>query len=68
MVNTGLLRSPWSVAEALSIGTILVELFTILAAHTRTIRKDGTARTPEERMGRGLHSFLLHLMLGEVPV
>ena len=29
---------------------------------------DRTACTLEERSGRGLHSFLLHLALGEVPV
>ena len=39
-----------------------------LAAHSWTVRKDGTARTPEERTGQGLHFFLSHLALGEVPV
>ena len=29
---------------------------------------DRTPRTPEERSSRGLHSFLAHLELGEVPV
>ena len=29
---------------------------------------DETARTPEECSGWGLHSFLEHLTLGEVPV
>ena len=29
---------------------------------------DETARTPEECLGWGLHSFLEHLTLGEVPV
>ena len=68
MVNPGLPRSPRSVAEALGTGTIPAELAAILAEHSRTVRKDGTERTPEERTGRGLHSFLSHLALGEVPV
>ena len=49
-------------------GTIPAELDAILAAHSRTVRMDGMARTLEERSVRGLHSFLAHLVLGEVPV
>ena len=40
----------------------------IFAAHSGTIRMDGTAHTPEEQSGRGLHSLLAHLALGEVRV
>ena len=29
---------------------------------------DGTPRTPEEQLGRGINSFLAHLALGEVLV
>ena len=68
MVDSGLPRSPRSVVEALGTGTIPADLAAILAAHSRTVRKDGSDRTPEERMGRGLHSFLSHLVLGEVMV
>ena len=67
MVDTGLPRSPRSVEEELGTGTIPAELVAILAAHSQTVRKDRTARTPEERTGRGLHSFLFYLVLGEVP-
>ena len=67
MVDLGLLRSPRSVAEALWTGTIPAELAAILAAHSWTVRKDGTARTPEECTGRGMHFFLSHIALGEVP-
>ena len=68
MVDLGLLRSPRSVAEVLWTGTIPAELAAILAAHSWTVRKDGTARTPEECTGRGMHFFLSHIALGEVPV
>ena len=68
MVDPGLRRTPWLVVEALGTRTILAEFAAILAAHSWTVPMDGTACTPEERMGQGLHSFLLHLMLGEVPV
>ena len=68
MFGMGLPRSPWSVAEVLRTGTIPAELAAILAAHSLTVRKDGSARTLEECTGRGLHSFLSHIALGEVPV
>ena len=68
MVELGLSRSPWSVVKVLGTGSILAELAAILAKHSWTVRKDGTARTPEERTGQGQHAFLLHLALGEVPV
>ena len=68
MVDPGLRRSPRSVVEVLGTGSIPAELVAILAEHYQTIRKDGTARTPEERTGQGLHSFLSNLALGEVPV
>ena len=68
MVNQGPPQTPHSVAEALGTGAIPADLAAILAAHSRTVREDGTARTPEERSGRGIHSFLAHLALGEVPV
>ena len=67
MVNTGLPRSPRLVLETLGTGTIPADLAVILVAHSQTVSKDGTACTPEECMGRGLHSFLSHLALGEVP-
>ena len=67
MVNLGLSRSPWSVAEVLKPRSIPAELAAILAEHSQTICKDGTERNPEERMGRGLNAFLSHLALGEVP-
>ena len=68
MADTRLTRSPRSVAEVLGTGSILDELASILAEHSRTVRKDGSARTPEERTGQVLHVFLSHLVLGEVPV
>ena len=64
MVDPVLPRSPRLVAETLGTGTIPVELATIIAVHSQTVRKDGLARTLEERMGRGFHSFLSHLALG----
>ena len=67
MVNPGLSWSPQSVVEALGTRTIPAVLAAILAAHSRTFRKDGLARTPKERTGGGVHSFLSHLALGEVP-
>ena len=68
MVNPGLLQSPWSVAAVFGTGSIPSELEAILAEHSWTVRKDWTARTPKESTGQGLHAFLLHLELGEVPV
>ena len=72
MVDPGLPWSPRSVAVAVAValgtGTIPAELATILTAHSWTICKDGLARTPEQRTGRGLHSFLSHIELEEVPV
>ena len=68
MVDPGLPRSSRLVAEALGTGTISAELTAIPADHSWTIRKDGSAHTPEERTSGGLHSFLSHLALGEVPV
>ena len=65
MVYLGRPQTPQSVAEALGTGAIPAA---ILVAHSHTIRMEGTARTPEERSGRGLHSFLAHIVLGEVPV
>ena len=68
MIDLGLSRSPRSVAEALGTGTIPAELAAILAAHSRTVRKDSSAGTPEEHTGQGLHSFLSHLTLWKVLV
>ena len=68
MVDPGHPRSPRLVAEVLGTGSILAELAAILAEHSRTVCKDGSVHTPEERTGRGLHAFLSHLALGEVPV
>ena len=48
-------------AEALGTGAIPSELAAIIAAHSRTVREDGTARTPEVRSGRVIHSFLAKL-------
>ena len=56
------------VAEVFGTGSIPAELAAILADHSRTVHKDWTARTLEERTCRGLHAFLLHLVLGKVPV
>ena len=67
MVDPAPLWTPQLVAEALGTRYIPAELVAILAAHSRTVCKDRTARTPEERTGRGLHSFLFYLVLGEVP-
>ena len=68
MADSRLTRSPRSVAEVLGTGSIPAELAEILAEHCRTVRKDGSARTLEERKGRVLHAFLSHRALGEVPV
>ena len=68
MADSRLTRLPRSVAEVLGTGSIPAELAAILAEHSWTVPKDGSARTPEERTGRLLHAFLLHLALGEVPV
>ena len=45
-------------------GSILAKLAAILTEHSRTVRKDGTARTLEERTARRMHAFLSHLALG----
>ena len=58
MVNPGLPQSPRLVAEALGTGSIPANMAAILTEHSRTVRKDGTAHTPEERTVRGLHAFL----------
>ena len=68
MADTRLTWLPQSVAEVLGSGSIPADLAAILAEHSRTVRKDGLARTPEERTGRGLLAFLTLLALGEVPV
>ena len=68
MVFLGLPRSPRSVAEVLGTGSIPADLAAILVEHSQTVRKDGSARTPEERKCRGLPAFLSHLALGEVSV
>ena len=68
MVDLGLSRSPQPLAEALGTGTIPAEVAVILAAQSRTVCKDGSDCTPEERTGQGLHSFLSHLVLVEVLV
>ena len=60
MVYLGLQRTPQSAAEALGTGAVPADLAAILVLYSRT------ARMPEERSGRGLHSFLVHLALGEV--
>ena len=62
MVYLGLQRTPQSAAEALGTGAVPADLAAILVLYSRT------ARMPEERSGRGLHSFLVHLALGEFPV
>ena len=67
-VNPGLPQLPRSVAEVLGTGSIPAELAAILVEHSWTVRKDGRARTLEERTGRVLHAFLSHLALGEVPI
>ena len=64
MVDLGLPRLQRSVAEVLVTGSIPAELAAILAEHFRTVRKDGTARTPEEHTGWGLHAFLSHHRVG----
>ena len=68
MADSRLTRSPRSVAELLGTGSIPAELAAILAEHSRTVRKDGSARTLEERTGLGLHDFLSLLAVREVPV
>ena len=68
MANTRLTRSPQSVAEVLGAESIPAKLAAILAEHSRTVCKEGSACTPEERTGRGLHAFLSLLALGEVPI
>ena len=68
MVDPGLPHLPLLVAEVLGTRSILAELAAILAEHSRNLRKDGTARTTEERTGRGLHAFFSHLALREVTV
>ena len=64
MVDQG---PPWSlrsVSGDLGTGAILAKLAAILAAHSRTVCKDGTTCTPEERSGRVIHSFLPQLAMG----
>ena len=68
MVDPGLPRSPRLVAEVLGAGSIPADLAAILAEHSCTVYKYRTARTTEDPTGWGLHTFLLHLVLGEVPV
>ena len=65
---TRLTRWPMSVPEVLGTGLIPSELVAILTEHSRIVRKDGSVRIPEERTSWGLHVFLSHLALGEVPV
>ena len=67
-VDLGLPRSPLSLAEVLGTGSIPSKLAEILAEQSRSVRKDGTARTQNERTCRGMYASLLHLTLGEVPV
>ena len=64
MVNPPPLRPPCLVAEDPGTGEIPADLVAILAAHYRTVREDGTARIPEERSGRVIHSFLAQLVSG----
>ena len=64
MVDLAPLWPPWLVAEALGKKAIPAKLSAILAAHFRTVRKDGVARSSEKRLGRGIHSFLTQLALG----
>ena len=47
MVDSGPLRPPEPVAEALGTGAILAELAAILTAHFLTAHKDGMAHTPK---------------------
>ena len=61
-------RPTRSVTEALGTRKIPAKLAAILAAHSRTFRKDRTAHTPKERLIRVIHSSLAHLALREVPV
>ena len=64
MVNQGPPQTPHSVAEALGTGAIPADLAAILAAHSRTVREDGTARTLEERLVQVIHSFMAQLVSG----
>ena len=68
MVNLGTLRPPRSGAEALGNGAIPAELATILAAHSRTVREDGTACTLEVRSVRVIHYLLAELASGVAPI
>ena len=52
------------VAEDIGTGTIPADLAAILVAHSQTVHEDGTDRTPEERLGRAIHSFLAQLASG----
>ena len=61
----GPLWPPWLVVEALGTRSIPSELSAILAAHSSTVREDGTARTPEEHSVWVIHSFLAQLVSGE---
>ena len=68
MVDLGPLRPPRSVAEALGTRSIPAKLAAILAVQSRTACDDGTALTPEKRLGRGIHYFLSQLASGVDPV
>ena len=68
MVNPGPPRPPRLVAEALGTRSILAKLAAILTDHSRTVREDGAALTPEKRSGRGIHTFLAQLASGVDPV
>ena len=64
MVDLEPLQPHRSVKEALGTGAIPAELAPILAAYSQTVRKDGTARTLEERLVQVIHSFLAQLVSG----
>ena len=53
-----------SEAEALGTGVISVKLSAILAAHFRTVRKNGEALLSDKRSGQGIHSFLAQITPG----
>ena len=61
-IDTGPLRPPRLVAEALVTKAIPAKLSSILVTHTQTVREDGKARTPEERSSQVIHSFQVDLV------
>ena len=62
--QSGTPRPPRLVAGALGTGSIPDELSVILAVRFWTIHEDGVDLPSDKRSGRGVHYFLVQIVLG----